>query len=131
MAFWWALGTWVEELKIAAEYDGDHHRMDRRQFTTDIHRAEIINDLLDPSPRQPLTPKARSRAVSGGLRAPNVNSPRKNRARCRNGRTFGEADQGKPTVGVQDRTGGVNPEASDMRNSGTDDLGRSPARRRA
>lgn len=34
-----------EELKIAAEYDGDHHRMDRRQFTTDIHRAEIINDL--------------------------------------------------------------------------------------
>ena len=34
-----------EELKIAAEYDGDHHRMDRWQFNKDIHRAEIINDL--------------------------------------------------------------------------------------
>ena len=34
-----------EDLKIAAEYDGDHHRMDRRQFTKDIRRAEIINEL--------------------------------------------------------------------------------------
>lgn len=34
-----------EGLKIAAEYDGDHHRMDRRQFTNDIRRAEIVNEL--------------------------------------------------------------------------------------
>jgi hypothetical protein len=34
-----------EHLKIAAEYDGDHHRMDRRQFSTDIHRAEILREL--------------------------------------------------------------------------------------
>lgn len=34
-----------EELKIAAEYDGDHHRMNRWQFNKDIHRAEVINDL--------------------------------------------------------------------------------------
>lgn len=34
-----------EDLKIAAEYDGDHHRMDRRQFNTDIRRAEILNEL--------------------------------------------------------------------------------------
>lgn len=34
-----------EELKIGAEYDGDHHRMDPRQFNKDIHRAEILNEL--------------------------------------------------------------------------------------
>lgn len=34
-----------EELRIAAEYDGDHHRMDRRQFNNDIHRAEILGEL--------------------------------------------------------------------------------------
>jgi hypothetical protein len=34
-----------EHLKIAAEYDGEHHRMTRRQLDTDIHRAEIINEL--------------------------------------------------------------------------------------
>ena len=34
-----------ERLKIAAEYDGEHHRMTRRQFDHDIHRAEILNEL--------------------------------------------------------------------------------------
>ena len=34
-----------EHLKIAAEYDGEHHRMTRRQLDTDIHRAENINEL--------------------------------------------------------------------------------------
>ena len=34
-----------EHLKIAAEYDGEHHRMDRRQFNTDIHRAEVLQEL--------------------------------------------------------------------------------------
>lgn len=34
-----------EELKIAAEYDGDHHRLDRRQFNKDIRRAENVAEL--------------------------------------------------------------------------------------
>jgi very-short-patch-repair endonuclease len=31
-----------EEIKLAVEYDGDHHRTDRRQFNNDIRRAEAI-----------------------------------------------------------------------------------------
>ena len=34
-----------EALKIAAEYDGEHHRMSRRQFHSDIHRAEVLHEL--------------------------------------------------------------------------------------
>lgn len=31
-----------EELKVAAEYDGDQHRSDRRQFVRDVHRLEFL-----------------------------------------------------------------------------------------
>ena len=31
-----------EDLKLAVEYEGDHHRTDRRQFNRDIRRAEAI-----------------------------------------------------------------------------------------
>jgi hypothetical protein len=34
-----------EEIKLAVEYDGDHHRTDRRQFNKDIRRAEAIAEL--------------------------------------------------------------------------------------
>ena len=34
-----------EHLKIAAEYDGDFHRVDRRRFNNDILRAENVNEL--------------------------------------------------------------------------------------
>ena len=34
-----------EKLKIAAEYDGDHHRTDRRQFNKDIRRSESLQEL--------------------------------------------------------------------------------------
>ncbi len=34
-----------EQLKIAVEYDGDHHWMDRRQMTRDIRRTEQLNEL--------------------------------------------------------------------------------------
>lgn len=34
-----------EEFKVAAEYDGDHHRSDRRQYAKDIGRAELVSDL--------------------------------------------------------------------------------------
>jgi hypothetical protein len=34
-----------EEIKLAVEYDGDHHRTDRRQFNRDIRRAEALVDL--------------------------------------------------------------------------------------
>ena len=33
-----------EDLMIAAEYDGDHHRMDRHRFNADIRRAENVNE---------------------------------------------------------------------------------------
>jgi hypothetical protein len=33
-----------EEFKVAAEYDGDQHRSDRRQYVKDIRRAELVND---------------------------------------------------------------------------------------
>lgn len=34
-----------EALKIAAEYDGDHHRTNRYQFNKDIRRAENVHEL--------------------------------------------------------------------------------------
>ena len=34
-----------EQIKLAVEYDGDHHRTDRRQFNKDIRRAETLTDL--------------------------------------------------------------------------------------
>ncbi|BDX30173.1 hypothetical protein TUM20985_07200 [Mycobacterium antarcticum] len=34
-----------EELKIAVEYDGDHHWTDRRQMTRDIRRTEQLSEL--------------------------------------------------------------------------------------
>lgn len=33
-----------ENVKIAAEYEGEHHWMDRHRFNADIHRAENVND---------------------------------------------------------------------------------------
>jgi hypothetical protein len=34
-----------EDIKVAADYEGDHHRTDRRQFNKDITRAEALTDL--------------------------------------------------------------------------------------
>lgn len=34
-----------EHIKLAVEYDGDHHRSDRRQFNKDIRRAEALAEL--------------------------------------------------------------------------------------
>ena len=34
-----------EDPRVAAEYDGDHHRVSRRRFSGDIHRMEALNDL--------------------------------------------------------------------------------------
>ncbi|OBJ08263.1 DUF559 domain-containing protein [Mycobacterium sp. 1465703.0] len=34
-----------EDIKLAVEYDGDHHRSDRRQFNKDIRRAESLAEL--------------------------------------------------------------------------------------
>ncbi len=34
-----------QDLKIAFEYEGDHHRTDRRQFNKDIHRHDALIEL--------------------------------------------------------------------------------------
>jgi hypothetical protein len=34
-----------EDMKLAVEYEGDHHRTDRRQFNKDIRRAEAVAEL--------------------------------------------------------------------------------------
>jgi hypothetical protein len=34
-----------ESIKVAVEYDGDHHRTDRRQFNRDIARFEALTEL--------------------------------------------------------------------------------------
>jgi hypothetical protein len=34
-----------EELKLAVDYEGDHHRTDRRRFNRDIRRAEAVAEL--------------------------------------------------------------------------------------
>ncbi len=34
-----------EDILVAVEYEGDHHRTDRRQFNKDIRRMEILTDL--------------------------------------------------------------------------------------
>jgi hypothetical protein len=33
------------DLMVAVEYDGDHHRLDRRQYLKDIHRLELLEQL--------------------------------------------------------------------------------------
>ena len=34
-----------EDIKVAVEYEGDHHRTDRRQFNRDIARFEATAEL--------------------------------------------------------------------------------------
>jgi very-short-patch-repair endonuclease len=34
-----------ENIRLAVEYEGDHHRTDRRQFNKDIRRADAIAEL--------------------------------------------------------------------------------------
>ena len=34
-----------EDIKVAAEYEGDHHRVDRRRFNNDIRRLETLTEL--------------------------------------------------------------------------------------
>jgi very-short-patch-repair endonuclease len=34
-----------EDFKLAVDYEGDHHRIDRRQFNKDIRRAEAVTEL--------------------------------------------------------------------------------------
>jgi Protein of unknown function (DUF559) len=34
-----------EDTKVAVEYDGDHHRSDRRQYTWDVRRLEMLERL--------------------------------------------------------------------------------------
>jgi hypothetical protein len=34
-----------EDIRVAAEYDGDHHRTNRRQFYDDIRRMEAVTEL--------------------------------------------------------------------------------------
>ncbi|MBJ7341089.1 DUF559 domain-containing protein [Mycolicibacterium sp.] len=34
-----------EEFKVAVEYDGDHHRKDRRQYVKDIRRIRMLEDM--------------------------------------------------------------------------------------
>ncbi|MCA2241713.1 DUF559 domain-containing protein [Mycobacterium sp. WUMAC-067] len=34
-----------EDIKVAVEYDGDHHRSDQRQFNKDIRRAETLAEI--------------------------------------------------------------------------------------
>ena len=34
-----------EDLMVAVEYDGEHHRVDRWQYTKDIRRSEALERL--------------------------------------------------------------------------------------
>jgi hypothetical protein len=34
-----------EDVKVGVEYDGDHHRKDRRQYVKDIHRLRMLEEL--------------------------------------------------------------------------------------
>ena len=34
-----------EDIKVAVEYEGDHHRTDRRQFNKDIRPAAAVAEL--------------------------------------------------------------------------------------
>ncbi len=34
-----------EEVMVAAEYDGEHHRLDRDSYTNDIERSEYVHDV--------------------------------------------------------------------------------------
>ncbi|OBF05078.1 hypothetical protein [Mycobacterium sp. 852002-10029_SCH5224772] len=40
-----ALDMGWEDIKLAIEYEGDHHRFDQRQFNKDIRRAEALAEL--------------------------------------------------------------------------------------
>jgi very-short-patch-repair endonuclease len=34
-----------EDVKVAVEYDGDHHRSDRYQYNWDVRRSEVLHRL--------------------------------------------------------------------------------------
>ncbi|BCO50272.1 hypothetical protein MINTM003_07130 [Mycobacterium paraintracellulare] len=34
-----------QDIKLAVEYEGDHHRTDQRQFNKDIRRAETLAEI--------------------------------------------------------------------------------------
>jgi hypothetical protein len=34
-----------EDILVAVDYEGDHHRTNRRQFNNDIHRLELLTDM--------------------------------------------------------------------------------------
>lgn len=34
-----------DEFKVAVEYDGDHHRKNRRQYVKDIHRIRMLEEM--------------------------------------------------------------------------------------
>lgn len=42
---WYYLDMGWEDLKLAVEYDGDHHRTDRKRFAYQIERAEDLHQL--------------------------------------------------------------------------------------
>jgi hypothetical protein len=42
---WYYLDMGWEDIKLALEYDGDHHRTDRRRFAYQIERAEDLREL--------------------------------------------------------------------------------------
>lgn len=67
-----------EEIKVAADYEGEHHG-DPVQFYKDIHRHDDVTDLwVDRHPRYVAGHRVRNRCtVISGIRAPNVKTQRK------------------------------------------------------
>jgi len=57
---WDDLGCWIArpdmcwpQIRVALEYDGDHHRTDRWQYVKDIHRRERLEDARTASANAP------------------------------------------------------------------------------
>lgn len=98
-----------EEVKVAVEYDGDHHRTDRRQYVRDVRRMErlqhlgwiVVRVVAEDRPgeilgrvRQALASRPPRRGVKLGGRAPDsspsVTPRRRNATRLPSQRTHSD-----------------------------------------
>lgn len=95
-----------EEPKVALEYDGDHHRTDRRQYVKDVRRAEMIERLgwrvikvVNEDQPDDVIERARSALVRRGFVMPSPKRSQGREAAADCSRDFCLAKKARPRAG--------------------------------
>ena len=121
-----------EELKLALEYEGDHHRTNRRVFNNDIARHEALTRDLDWIVIRVTAEDTRG-GILGRWRRPG-HTERALRARkspkCRPQSTFGAGDIGDQAVQRSETGGAVGVNTTGIDSRPTDEVRRPQRQRR-